>query len=86
MFVLLNRLELFFLFKLIGSSILFVHDENKASLWMIDFGKTRLLPDDIRLTHLKPWLRGSHEDGYLLGLDNLISLFQEIIDELKLSL
>jgi 1D-myo-inositol-triphosphate 3-kinase len=53
---------------------------------MIDFGKTHLLPDGIQTTHLKPWIRGSHEDGYLLGLDNLISLFQEIIHELKLSL
>jgi 1D-myo-inositol-triphosphate 3-kinase len=52
---------------------------------MIDFGKTRLLPNDIHITHLKPWIFGSHEDGYLFGLDNLISIFQEIIDELKLS-
>jgi 1D-myo-inositol-triphosphate 3-kinase len=70
--------------KLIGSSILFVHDGNKASLWMIDFGKTRLLPNGIHITHQKPWIRGSHEDGYLFGLDNLILLFHEIIDELKL--
>ena len=69
--------------QIIGSSILFVHDENKASLWIIDFGKTRLLPDRIRPTHTIPWTRGSHEDGYLIGLDNLISLFREILDELK---
>jgi 1D-myo-inositol-triphosphate 3-kinase len=49
---------------------------------MIDFGKTRLLPDGIHTTHLKPWTRGSHEDGYLFGLDNLISLFREIINEI----
>jgi 1D-myo-inositol-triphosphate 3-kinase len=53
---------------------------------MIDFGKTRLLPADINITHSKPWIRGTHEDGYLIGLDNLISLFQEIINELKLTL
>jgi 1D-myo-inositol-triphosphate 3-kinase len=75
-----------FVLKLIGSSILFVHDGTKASLWMIDFGKTTLLPDDIHTTHSKSWTRGSHEDGYLVGLDNLISLFREIIDELKLTL
>ncbi|CAF2782212.1 unnamed protein product [Rotaria sp. Silwood2] len=67
--------------ELIGSSLLFVHDENKASIWMIDFGKTRLLPDNIHITHEKPWMRGSHEDGYLFGLDNLISILQEIITE-----
>ena len=63
---------------------MFVHDETKASIWMIDFGKTRLLPDNIHITHLEPWIRGSHEDGYLFGIDNLISIFQEIVDELKL--
>ena len=50
---------------------------------MIDFGKTRLLPDRFHPTHAIPWTRGSHEDGYLIGLDNLISLFREILDELK---
>jgi 1D-myo-inositol-triphosphate 3-kinase len=50
---------------------------------MIDFGKTRLLPDGINITHEQAWIRGSHEDGYLFGLDNLISLFREIIDEIK---
>ncbi|CAF1073548.1 unnamed protein product [Rotaria sordida] len=68
--------------ELIGSSLLFVHDENKASIWMIDFGKTRLLPNNIHITHEKPWIRGSHEDGYLFGLDNLISILREIINEL----
>lgn len=79
----------FFLFcfkKLIGSSLLFVHDATQASLWMIDFGKTRLLPADTHITHSKPWIRGTHEDGYLFGLDNLILLFQEIINELNLTL
>ncbi|CAF1092952.1 unnamed protein product [Adineta steineri] len=71
--------------ELISSSLLFVHDGNKASLWMIDFGKTRLLPKDISITHRKPWVRGSHEDGYLLGLDNLITLFHEIIHEITFS-
>ena len=53
---------------------------------MIDFGKTRPLPSGIRTTHSAAWTRGSHEDGYLVGLDHLISLFHEIISELKLSL
>ena len=66
---------------MIGSSILFIHDDKKTSLWMIDFGKTRLLPPHMHITHRQQWRRGSHEDGYLLGLENLISLFEEIIDE-----
>jgi 1D-myo-inositol-triphosphate 3-kinase len=75
---------MFFFVQIIGSSILFVHDETKASLWMIDFGKTRLLPDNIHITHLNSWIRNSHEDGYLFGIDNLILIFEEIIDELRL--
>lgn len=51
---------------------------------MIDFGKTRPLPSTIQISHDKPWTRGSHEDGYLIGLNNLISLFEQIINELKL--
>lgn len=70
--------------KLIGSSLLFVHDGKKTSISMIDFGKTRPLPKNMSITHNQPWTRGSHEDGYLLGLDNLISLFQEITYDLQL--
>lgn len=50
---------------------------------MIDFGKTRPLPNGIAISHLRPWIRGSHEDGYLIGLDHLISLFEDIIAEWK---
>jgi hypothetical protein len=53
---------------------------------MIDFGKTRPLPSSIQITHEQAWTRGSHEDGYLIGLDNLILFFQEIIDQLTVTL
>ena len=49
---------------------------------MIDFGKTRPLPTGIAINHQQPWRRGTHEDGYLIGLDHLISLFDEIISDL----
>ncbi|CAF1130632.1 unnamed protein product [Adineta steineri] len=80
------RSKFFQTHELIGSSLLFVHDNTRASLWMIDFGKTRKLPNDFQITHSKPWIRGTHEDGYLIGLDNLIMILQDIIDELKSSL
>lgn len=52
---------------------------------MIDFGKTRPLAPAMEIRHDRVWTRGSHEDGYLIGLDNLISLFEQIIDEYRLT-
>ncbi len=69
--------------KIIGSSLLFVHDNNYANIWMIDFGKTRLLPQGIQINHLSKWIDGNHEDGYLFGIKNLIDLFQEAISSLS---
>lgn len=62
------------MFQLIGSSLLFVHNEKSAEVWLIDFAKSIPLPGNVSITHRAPWIEGSHEDGYLLGLDNLIKL------------
>lgn len=48
---------------------------------MIDFGKTIPAPENMLLKHDVPWVEGNHEDGYLIGLDSLISLLCESITE-----
>lgn len=71
--------------ELIGSSLLFVHNESSASVKLIDFAKTIPLPENVEITHRKPWSEGTHEDGYLLGLDNLIDLFSVIEKNLNVN-
>ncbi|XP_026752725.1 inositol-trisphosphate 3-kinase B isoform X3 [Galleria mellonella] len=67
--------------ELIGSSLLFVHDKRRASIWMIDFAKTVSVPEDINIDHNTTWKVGNHEDGYLIGLNNLISIFESLIKD-----
>lgn len=65
--------------RFIGSSLLFVGDEKNASIWMIDFAKTTDTGKTI--THDKMWVPGNEEDGYLIGIYNLIKIFKELIAE-----
>ncbi|XP_063547639.1 uncharacterized protein LOC134755091 [Cydia strobilella] len=55
--------------ELIGSSLLFVHDKRRASIWMIDFAKTVPVPDNVNIDHNSSWKVGNHEDGYLIGIE-----------------
>lgn len=64
--------------EVIGSSILIIYDDEKAGVWMIDFAKTVPVPEDISITHRKPWNLGNHEEGYLTGIDNLIKVVEEV--------
>lgn len=64
---------------MIGSSLLFVHDRHQASIWLIDFAKTVSLPNETNITHSNEWIVGNHEDGYLIGITNLIRIFEELL-------
>lgn len=70
--------DFFHTHEIIGSSLLFVHDRSHASVWLIDFAKTVALPPNHVIDHNTTWKVGNHEDGYLIGINNLIDLFADI--------
>ncbi|XP_039217836.1 inositol-trisphosphate 3-kinase C [Crotalus tigris] len=78
----LAQSEFFKAHEVVGSSLLFVHDKTGlARVWMIDFGKTVPLPDKQTLTHRLPWVEGNREDGYLWGLENLMTIMQNMLEK-----
>jgi len=68
--------------ELIGSSLLFVHDEKKANIWLIDFGKTVSVPENLQIDHKSAWEVGNHEDGYLIGLEYIMNIFKQFSETL----
>lgn len=75
----------FVLLQVIGSSLLFVHDQNNANVWLIDFAKTLILPPELSIDHSSEWVVGNHEDGYMIGVNNLIEIFGEMLERHKSS-
>lgn len=73
--------EFFRTHEVIGSSLLFVHDRHLASVWLIDFAKTITLPEHVHIDHNSQWKVGNHEDGYLIGINNLIEIFNELLSQ-----
>uniref|UniRef100_A0A0N5ARE7 Kinase n=1 Tax=Syphacia muris TaxID=451379 RepID=A0A0N5ARE7_9BILA len=63
--------EFFRTHEVVGSSLLFMYDAVSAGVWMIDFAKSTPV-NGYQINHRIGWTMGNHEDGYLLGLDNLI--------------
>jgi len=50
---------------------------------MIDFAQSHPTPNGEKLTHRAPWTPGNHEDGYLTGMDSLITLLGTLSTSLK---
>ena len=48
--------NLFSYFQMIGSSLLFVHDDKKASIWLIDFEKSTKMSQNTQILHNVPWV------------------------------
>eukprot|EP00795_Rhopilema_esculentum_P003515 gene3515-1900_t len=68
--------------QVIGSSLLFVHDSGgKTGIWLIDFGKTTPVPQNLPLNHRDEWKEGNREDGYLTGLDNMIDIWEKLVTQ-----
>jgi 1D-myo-inositol-triphosphate 3-kinase len=69
----------------IGSSLLLVADAfgNTGVFW-IDFGKTRLLPNDCQISHDQVWEEESHEDGIFIGIDNLLESLEVVATRSRL--
>jgi len=66
--------------EVIGSSLLIVADcDGRCGLNMIDFAKTKIVPDDMNIDHRTQWEIGNHEDGILYGIDNLVQVFDEVL-------
>ena len=58
---------------MIGSSLLFIHDNENANIWMIDFAKVRPITADLLD---KNFHYNKNEDGFLIGILNLIDIFK----------
>merc|ERR1712196_137272 len=50
---------------------------------MIDFAKTKPVPDNLQIDHRTQWQLGNHEDGILYGIDNLVNVFDEVLSRTR---
>jgi len=66
----------------IGTSLLVAADSvGQADVFWIDFAKTRKLPADVTIDHRSTWILGNHEDGLLFGVDNMVEIWSELLEE-----
>uniref|UniRef100_A0A6T1IN00 Kinase n=1 Tax=Alexandrium monilatum TaxID=311494 RepID=A0A6T1IN00_9DINO len=73
--------EFFRRHSFIGCSLLFVADTHgsDAGVYLIDFAHTTPLPEGVSIDHRSLWKAGNHEDGILLGMDNVIKCWEQVL-------
>ncbi|XP_046680700.1 inositol-trisphosphate 3-kinase homolog isoform X1 [Homalodisca vitripennis] len=64
--------------EVVGSSLLLMYDDSKVGAWLIDFAKTRPVPENLTVNHRSTWSPGNHEEGFLFGLDQLIRVLEQV--------
>lgn len=65
--------------EMVGSSLLFAVDHSgRARVSIIDLAKVAALPDDLQINHTSEWQEGNHEDGYLMGLQNMERTWRQV--------
>lgn len=72
--------------EIIGSSILIIYDEEHVGAWLIDFAKSRPLDKNMKIDHRREWIQGNHEEGLLLGLDELIKVFEKVCSKQSINI
>lgn len=73
---LFERSDFFKTHEIVGSSIFIIYDEERIGAWLIDFAKTRNVPEGLLVDHRAQWEQGNHEEGFLYGLDRLIETIE----------
>ena len=76
-----SRSAVFAQHEFIGTTLFFMADASsgRSDVWILDFGVTQ--PSEGPLKHNVPWSQGNHEDGFFIGLDNLIKQWRQMIQE-----
>lgn len=78
---LIERSEFFQTHEVVGSSVFIVYDEHRVGAWLIDFAKSRRLPDGVKVDHRRPWVQGNCEEGLLHGIDELIGVLDDVYEQ-----
>lgn len=76
---LIEKSDFFQTHEVVGSSIFIVYDDDHVGAWLIDFAKSRKLPNATKVDHRKQWVPGNCEEGLLHGVDELIKIFDDIL-------